>query len=270
MSEQETLKVIEQMADGKVVLDTLPESALELEGDWEAGWPGAKRMAMQASLYAALAKAQAAFPPIPRDRTVQVQTRTGGTYTFSYAPLDTIFDKVRPALAAENLAVTQLLDAAGERSLLRTQLLHAGGGMIESVWSIRDSGTAQEFGSALTYLRRYALVALLGIASEEDDDGNTASGNTATQQNTRQEATGAAESAAKPAAGENQRDKNFRAAKALERKLIDAGLTEEQFQAQLAASYDGLTHVSDLSDEQLADLVKRLREAERKLKEKAQ
>jgi hypothetical protein len=36
--------------------------------------------------------------------------------------------------------------------------------------------SAQEVGSLITYFRRYALVALLGIATEEDDDGNAASG----------------------------------------------------------------------------------------------
>ncbi len=132
----------------------------------------------RSALYAALARAQGAFPPIPRTRTVRVQTKTGGSYEFSYAPLDTVFEKVRPALSEEGIAVTQILDSSGSEQVLRTMLLHADGGTLESVWPMRAGGTPQEFGSALTYLRRYALVALLGIASEEDDDGNHASGNT--------------------------------------------------------------------------------------------
>ena len=38
-------------------------------------------------------------------------------------------------------------------------------------------GDPQSFGSAVTYLRRYAVTALLGIASDEDDDANRAAGN---------------------------------------------------------------------------------------------
>ena len=38
-------------------------------------------------------------------------------------------------------------------------------------------GDPQSFGSVVTYLRRYAVTALLGIASDEDDDGNRAAGN---------------------------------------------------------------------------------------------
>jgi hypothetical protein len=45
-----------------------------------------------------------------------------------------------------------------------------------------NGGTPQEFGSAITYMRRYAITALLGVATEEDDDGNHASGNGATFQ----------------------------------------------------------------------------------------
>ena len=40
------------------------------------------------ALFGALAKAQAAFPAIPRDRTVKVTMKSGGTYSFAYAPLD--------------------------------------------------------------------------------------------------------------------------------------------------------------------------------------
>lgn len=129
-------------------------------------------------LAAALAKAQAAFPVIERTRTVEVQTKTGGKYTFNYAPLDTILAAVRAPLSANGLAVTQLLDGTD----LVTVLMHESGGSFEGRVPIpRASGdTVQQFGSAITYLRRYALQAILGVASEEDDDGNHAAGNKAT------------------------------------------------------------------------------------------
>jgi hypothetical protein len=132
---------------------------------------------MTGSLAGALAKAQAAFPPIPRDKEVEVKTRTGGTYTFRYAPLDTIFAAVRGPLSANGLAIAQLLDGPD----LVTMLLHESGEYLEAKTPMPHSegDTVQQYGSAITYLRRYALQAILGIASEEDDDGNAAAGNVA-------------------------------------------------------------------------------------------
>jgi hypothetical protein len=132
----------------------------------------------QTALYAALADAQGEFPPIPKDRTVKVQTKTGGSYTFSYAPLDTILEKVRPALAKHGLSLIQTFDG----NTMTTTLAHSAGGTVQSRFEVRQGTHSwQEFGSAITYARRYAITALLCVASEEDDDGNAASGNTAKQ-----------------------------------------------------------------------------------------
>jgi len=130
-----------------------------------------------ATLAAALAKAQAEFPAIPRDRTVEVTTRSGSKYKFAYAPLDTIMEKIRPTLRANGLAFMQSLN--GES--LTTTLLHTSGEWLASdpmPVRVVDSGS-QAFGSAITYARRYALTAMLGIVTEEDDDGNAADGNAA-------------------------------------------------------------------------------------------
>jgi hypothetical protein len=126
-------------------------------------------------LAAALAKAQSEFPKIPRDRTVEVATRSGGKYKFAYAPLDTIMDKIRPVLKSNGLAFMQSLN--GES--LSTTLLHTSGEWLASdpmPVRVADSGP-QAFGSAITYARRYALTAILGIVTEDDDDGNAAEGN---------------------------------------------------------------------------------------------
>lgn len=130
-------------------------------------------------LAAALAKAQAAFPAVPRDKRVTVTSkRTGQTYSFNYAPLDTILDKVRKPLSENGLAIVQMLDGTD----LVTLLLHESGASLSGKVALpRDpNGDVQQLGSAITYLRRYALQAMLGIAAEEDDDGNTAAGNRAT------------------------------------------------------------------------------------------
>ena len=122
----------------------------------------------------ALAKSQAAFGVIARTREVVVRTKTGGTYKFSYAPLDEILAQTRPLLAKNGLAIVQTL---AEPNTMRTMLLHSSGEWIASDMAFVRSAEIQQLGSTLTYIRRYCLVAMLGVASEEDDDGNAASGN---------------------------------------------------------------------------------------------
>lgn len=127
-------------------------------------------------LAAALAKAQASFGPIERNRTVKT-----GTYNFDYAPLDTILEAVRPALAANELALTQVIVPSTAGMGLRTLLLHSSGEWLAGEVSLgQRPAKAQELGSLLTYMRRYSIVSILGVAAEEDDDANAADGNAAT------------------------------------------------------------------------------------------
>src|SRR3990167_1808824 len=88
---------------------------------------------MSAELAAALAKAQSEFPPIERGKTVRVQTKTGGSYTFTYAPLDEILAAVKPVLSENGLALSQLLSNLDGKPALRTMLLHASGGFLEDI-----------------------------------------------------------------------------------------------------------------------------------------
>lgn len=130
----------------------------------------------------ALAKAQAAFPLLERTKTVRVKTKSGGEYTFSYAPLDAVIDAIREPLSNNGLAFVQLFEAG---HIVATRLMHTSGQWIESrivIQPLADENgvvSPQAVGSAITYARRYSLSALLGLADETDDDGNAASGNTA-------------------------------------------------------------------------------------------
>jgi hypothetical protein len=121
-----------------------------------------------AGLTAALAKAQAAFPTIVREKEVDSRS-----YKFKYAPLDVVLAAVRGPLSANGLAISQLLDGDD----IVTLLLHEGGGRLEGRVPLpyKSGDTIQALGSAITYMRRYAIQAILGIAAEEDDDGDRAS-----------------------------------------------------------------------------------------------
>jgi hypothetical protein len=123
-------------------------------------------------LAAALAKAQVAFPSVVKDKKVTVTTKTGGSYSFTYAPLDSILNAVRKPLADNDLVVVQMLDDGD----LVTSLFHSSGGAVSGRVALPTETDIKAFGSAITYLRRYAIQAMLGIAAEDDDDGSRATG----------------------------------------------------------------------------------------------
>lgn len=147
--------------------------------------PVVKQPAFQSSatitqIVAALAKAQGEFPRIPKNKTVAVRTKTGGSYTFSYAPLETIMDAVRPVLAGNGIAVVQMVT---DKSVT-TLLLHTSGEWLMSQplpirISEEASNSSQALGSAITYAKRYSLSPMLGVVADDDDDGNAADGNDA-------------------------------------------------------------------------------------------
>ena len=91
-----------------------------------------------------------------------------------YAALDSILSLVRPILARHGLIVMQSTGGDGTYASVTTTILHSSGEWIRSDnLVIRPSKVdAQGIGSALTYARRYSLSAILGIAGDDDADGN--------------------------------------------------------------------------------------------------
>lgn len=91
-----------------------------------------------------------------------------------YASLAGIMETIRKPLSENGLAVTQFPLPSGQ---LTTILMHKSGQFIKATYSMNPKdGSPQALGSTLTYARRYAISAVLGIATEDDDDGNVASG----------------------------------------------------------------------------------------------
>lgn len=90
-----------------------------------------------------------------------------------YATLDDILENIRVPLQEANLSFSQF--PSGDNELV-TILLHTSGQyLMATAKMVPKDNTPQGQGSAITYMRRYALSAILGIATEEDDDGNKAS-----------------------------------------------------------------------------------------------
>ena len=125
-------------------------------------------------LAAALAKAQATFNPIKRTEHVGYDTK-GGAKNYNYAPLENIFEACRKALSENGLAVLQPTRIDEPGLVVETVLIHSSGEWIAGEICIElNNSNPQAQGSALTYARRYSLSAMLGVASEEDDDAQAA------------------------------------------------------------------------------------------------
>lgn len=87
-----------------------------------------------------------------------------------YADLTSVIDAVMPALNAAGIAVIQpALSVDGER-FVDTVLLHTSGESLSCrVPLILQKNDMQGYGSAVTYARRYGLMAMTGVAPEDDD-----------------------------------------------------------------------------------------------------
>jgi hypothetical protein len=93
-----------------------------------------------------------------------------------YADLSEVVEGVVPALNGAGVAVLQPASADADAVSVTTVFLHESGSSVSSTLTMRASKSdPQGIGSAITYARRYALLAMSG-AAPEDDDGNAASG----------------------------------------------------------------------------------------------
>lgn len=120
------------------------------------------------ALYEALAKAQGEMEHAKKDKT-------NPFFKSSYADLASVMDACRPALAKHGLCVVQTTDDSADGLYLVTTLGHSSGAAVSGRLGIKPTKQdPQGVGSAMTYARRYALAAIVGVGVE-DDDGNEAS-----------------------------------------------------------------------------------------------
>jgi len=129
----------------------------------------------RAALYAALATAQGQFPPIPKNRSVTIQPKEGRAYHFRYADLEAIFAAVRPALAANGLALVQPIDTRSDGGgVMITMLTHSSGQSLvaETVLPKMGDRDPKQYGALITYMRRYMVSSMLGVAADDDLDEN--------------------------------------------------------------------------------------------------
>lgn len=88
-----------------------------------------------------------------------------------YTTISSILEVVKDALSKNGLAVVQAPMPCESGSIsLRTTLMHTSGQWIASQLNMKaENVSPQKIGSVITYARRYALAALLGVGQEDDD-----------------------------------------------------------------------------------------------------
>src|ERR1035437_2792764 len=122
-----------------------------------------------AELASALSKAQGEFPASPK-------TETNPFFKSKYAGLPQVVEAATPILSKHGLSVSQHLGCDEQGDTLTTYLLHNSGEFIANTMRLHlTKDDAQGQGSATTYARRYAYMAVLGLVADVDDDGNSAS-----------------------------------------------------------------------------------------------
>lgn len=115
-----------------------------------------------------LVKFQAEIKPIAKDMK-------NSYFNSKYATLSAVLEDVLPVLTKNDLAITQTFKHFPDSGVnfLVTKLLHSSGESIESEFPMQLMPDIQKMGSQITYIKRYSLMAILGVsASDEDDDGN--------------------------------------------------------------------------------------------------
>lgn len=127
------------------------------------------------AIAAALAKVQADLPDIERDRTVEVEKKAGGTYSYSYVTLANLSKAVLPLLATNGLSFAAMPGTGSDGKMcLRYTLMHESGERLDGEFPISGEGGIQMVGGRITYARRYCLAALVGVAADEDDESTLA------------------------------------------------------------------------------------------------
>lgn len=115
----------------------------------------------------ALCKAQKNFK-------TAIKNKVNPYFHSKYADYSEILKCVKPALNNEGISILQPI----KEDFVETILLHESGEWVSSLTKVYCiSNKPQDYGSAITYARRYGLSSILSIDSDDDDDGNSANGN---------------------------------------------------------------------------------------------
>ena len=118
----------------------------------------------------ALIKAKTQYKPL-------IKEVTNPYFKSKYADLPAVLAAVEPALHDNGILIASSFETEGNLLTVFTELVHAETGEYRASKAtsiLKDPTDPQKTGSIITYLKRYAVVTLAGIAADTDDDGNAA------------------------------------------------------------------------------------------------
>lgn len=116
----------------------------------------------------AMVEAQADIKDVVKSKVANT-----GQFSYSYADLADVLAMSRTVLAKHGIVVNQIAESDSEMVSVWTTLLHRSGQYVCARPTRLPGGkTPQHYGSAISYARRYALMAMLNLASEDDDAGS--------------------------------------------------------------------------------------------------
>jgi hypothetical protein len=203
----------------------------------------------------ALADFQTGLPSIHKGRVAKVQSARG-SYSYRYADIGDIMRAIAPQLRTCGLAVTFDTRAEGEALIVGCIVHHVAGHSIRAEFPVpvdraARMNAAQQIGSALTYGRRYALCAALGIVTaDEDDDGQAAVSQPAPAP--QRAPTGSA-----PPAQSNGAPINEAQHRRLEARIGELGLDRARVKAWVLRAW-GVQHLTEVPRDRYSDLDRRL------------
>lgn len=117
----------------------------------------------------ALVALQAEMPRITKGETARVRSDKG-SYSYTYADLADVSAQLLPVMTKLGLAFTARPTMQDGAFVLAYSLMHTSGEREDGAYPLPNSGTPQAIGSAITYARRYCLLAVTGAAPDDEDD----------------------------------------------------------------------------------------------------
>lgn len=157
-----------QQADGKIDVDKL-EAFLKVQMQWEAN--EAKKAYVQA-----MSEFKVNPPEILKDKNVKYHTQKGDV-DYNHATLHNVTTKINTELSKHGLTASWVTSQANGSIKVTCKITHIMGHSEETCLSAAPDATGsknpiQAIGSTVTYLQRYTLLALTGLATaDQDDDG---------------------------------------------------------------------------------------------------
>lgn len=131
--------------------------------------------------YEAMAEFQRSCPPIKKTAKAKIKTKGGAEFTYKFAPLDEITSTIAESMGAQGLSISWRSPKIEENRVVQIcRVSHTLGHHEESgevsipIETAVEGGSganpAQRVGIAMTYGKRYSLLAIIGKAPEDDDD----------------------------------------------------------------------------------------------------